>query len=67
MTIYNTRQAAKFLGLKPSTLEVWRSRGGAELPFVKLGRTVRYREIDLLNFINGNIRQNTSQNEGLRS
>lgn len=43
--------AAKYLGIKPETLAVWRSTGRYNLPFVKVGRWVRYREEDVLAFI----------------
>jgi len=39
-------EAAEYLGLKPQTLAVWacRQEGPA---YVKVGRSVRYRQIDL--------------------
>ncbi|MGI8896133.1 MAG: helix-turn-helix domain-containing protein [Casimicrobiaceae bacterium] len=40
----DTRAAADYLGLRPSTLEVWRCTGRYELPFEKVGRSVRYRK-----------------------
>ena len=39
----DTRAAAAYLGLAPSTLEIWRSTGRYALPFEKHGRMVRYR------------------------
>ena len=41
---YDTPAAASYLQVKPSTLEVWRSTGRYELPFEKIGRSVRYRK-----------------------
>ena len=35
----------------PNTLAVWRSTGRYNLPFVKIGRLVKYREADLVAFI----------------
>lgn len=59
-TIFTTREAASMLGLKPSTLEVWRCRGGGPT-FIKYGgKAVRYRQEDLDAFINQNRRTNTS-------
>jgi predicted DNA-binding transcriptional regulator AlpA len=41
-------ESAKFLGLKnPKTLAVWRSTKRYPIPYVKLGRMVRYRKKDL--------------------
>lgn len=45
------KQAAAALGVKPSTLAVWRSTGRYDLPFAKVGRLVRYRLADLAKFI----------------
>lgn len=43
--------AAAFLGVKPGTLDVWRSTGRYSIPFVKVGRLVRYKRADLQAFI----------------
>lgn len=40
-------QAAEMIGLQPGTLTNWRSRGVYGLPFVKVGRLVRYRRSDV--------------------
>ena len=45
------KQAASALGVKASTLAVWRSTGRYNLPFAKVGRLVRYRLADLARFI----------------
>ncbi len=37
-------EAAERLGLKPQTLTVWRSTRRYELPYIKCGRSVRYTE-----------------------
>lgn len=44
-------EAARYLGLRPATLEAWASRGSVLLPFSKLGRAVRYRKSDLDAFV----------------
>jgi len=48
----NERDAADLLGLRPPTLRAWRfqRRGPA---FVRLGRSVRYKRADLLEFLDG--------------
>lgn len=43
--------AAAALDTTPGTLSVWRSTGRYKLPFVKIGRKVRYRVGDLRAFI----------------
>lgn len=45
------RQAADTLGVKTSTLAVWRSTGRYNLPFLKVGRLVKYRVSDLAEFL----------------
>jgi excisionase family DNA binding protein len=46
-----TQQAADYLGIKDSTLTVWRCRRTYEIPFVKVGSKVRYRKTDLDDFL----------------
>lgn len=40
-------QAAEKIDVSPGTLSVWRSTGRYRLPFIKVGRKVRYRASDL--------------------
>jgi excisionase family DNA binding protein len=40
--LVDEREAAEILGTAPGTLSVWRSTGRYNLPFVKVGRKVRY-------------------------
>lgn len=40
--LVNEREAAEILDVSPGTLSVWRSVGRYGLPFVKVGRKVRY-------------------------
>lgn len=49
--------AAKKLGLSPSTLAAWRSRGNKGLPYHKIGNKVFYLEKDVLAFIGKNRRK----------
>ena len=42
----DTRQAAELTGITASTLECWR-RDGDGPPYVKFGRMVKYRRVDL--------------------
>jgi predicted site-specific integrase-resolvase len=45
------KQVARLLGLSPHTLAVWRSSGRVRIPYVKLGRAVRYRREVVLDVI----------------
>jgi len=40
-------EAAQYVGVRPQTLATWASSGRYGLPFVKCGRSVRYRRADL--------------------
>ncbi len=44
--LLTTEEAARILGVKPQSLAVWRLHG-ENLPFVKVGRLVRYRRSDI--------------------
>ena len=59
-----TREAAAYMGLKDNTLEIWRLRGTGP-KFVKFGRAVRYRIADLEKYIEGQIRQSTSEKKAV--
>lgn len=47
-------QAAEMLGLRPQTLAVWRCTGRGGLPYVQLGRAIRYRASDVEAYIAAN-------------
>lgn len=50
----DTDAAANYLGLQKTTLETWRSTKRVELPYVRLGRAIRYRQTDLDSFLADN-------------
>ena len=58
--LVDEREAAKILDAKPSTLSVWRSTGRYCLPFVKIGRKVRYRRSDLAAWLERRTRESGS-------
>jgi len=45
------QEAAAFLGLSVATLNTWRCTKRYNLPFVKIGGSVRYMEADLQKFV----------------
>jgi excisionase family DNA binding protein len=57
--VLDTREAAKYVGLAPSTLETLRVRGGGPR-FLKIRRAVRYRFDDLEAWLSGCERRSTS-------
>ncbi len=56
--LLDEKQAATLLNVKPGTLSVWRSTGRYAIPFVKVGRSVRYRLSDLQAWIEGRTQAN---------
>lgn len=52
-------EAAKYLGLKKNTLALWASLKRYDLPYIKVGRLVKYRLSDLEDFINSRERSHT--------
>lgn len=49
--------AAAMLDVSRGTLSVWRSTGRYSLPFVKIGRKVRYRRTDVLAWLEKRVRE----------
>ncbi|WP_041388845.1 helix-turn-helix domain-containing protein [Polaromonas sp. JS666] len=47
----NEAESAEFLGVKPTTLQIWRCTKRYPLPYIKVGRLVRYRQSDLEAFL----------------
>ncbi len=53
-SLLNRKEAAEFLGVVPHTLEVWATTKRYPLPYVRIGRLVKYRYSDLLAFVERN-------------
>lgn len=49
--LLNSDQAAAYIGVSPGTLEVWRCTKRYQIPFIKVGRLVRYRRSELDSFL----------------
>ena len=54
-------EAAALLKLQPGTLATWRVRGRPHLPFVRVGRCVRYRQQDISAFIEGHLHRSAGE------
>lgn len=52
-------QVSTQLRITPETLQTWRSCGRYDLPYVKVGRLIRYRSVDLHRFISDRTRSHT--------
>ena len=55
--LVDEKEAAQFLDNSPGTLSVWRSTGRYNLPFIKIGRNVRYRRSDLIAWLEKRTRE----------
>lgn len=56
--LLSRKAAAKYLGVAAQTLAQWACTGRYNLPFVKIGRSVKYRQSALDTFISSRTRQN---------
>jgi hypothetical protein len=48
-------EAARFLNIRPQSLSNWRCTKKVSIPFIKIGRCVRYRVSDLQAFLEHNL------------
>lgn len=55
--LLDDKAAAELLDVSPGTLAVWRSTGRYSLPFLKVGRKVRYRRESLLAWLESRTRE----------
>ncbi|MDU0355802.1 helix-turn-helix domain-containing protein [Paraglaciecola aquimarina] len=44
-------QVAEILGVSSGTLAVWRSNGACQIPYIKVGRCVRYKRSVIESFL----------------
>jgi len=51
-TLLTENEAAAYLDVTTGTLAVWRSTGRYKIPFIKVGRNVRYKQDDLDAWLN---------------
>ena len=54
--LLSRREAALYLGISEQTLAIWKCTGRYQLPFVKIGRLIKYKVSDLDAFIAHNWR-----------
>lgn len=52
--LLNETEAARIIRITPGTLRAWRSRGGPAIPYIRIGRSIRYRLEDLKAFVDAN-------------
>lgn len=60
--LLNTVEAADYIGVRTGTLESWRVNKTYNLPYIKVGRLVKYRVSDLNDFLDrGRIESKVSE------
>lgn len=59
--LLTTKEAAALMQMSFKTLEAWRLTGihGDKLPYIKVGRSVRYRQSDIMQFLDASVRTHT--------
>lgn len=50
-TLMSRKEAAEYLGVKEQTLACWATTKRYDLPYIKIGRLVKYRRADVERFI----------------
>ncbi|NUZ06742.1 helix-turn-helix domain-containing protein [Piscinibacter koreensis] len=55
--LLTSEDVAARLRVSPATVTTWRSRGSQAIPFIKVGRLVRYRASDLAAYLEGRSRE----------
>ena len=58
--LLNNAATAELLGIRPNTLEIWRTKGEGPA-YKKLGRAVRYVEAEVIAWLDAQTHTNTSQ------
>ena len=58
--LIDCQETAEILGISKSALEAWRTTGRYQLPFIKVGRNVRYRRSDVLEWLDSRTRASGS-------
>ena len=58
--LFDTTEAAVFVGVKTGTLEIWSSTGRGGIPYIKVGRLVKYRKSALIAFLDEQTRTQTA-------
>lgn len=57
--LLDNKTTAEVLGVSPATLDIWRCTGRYGLPFIKVGRKVRYKAEDIRAFLESRTRLHT--------
>lgn len=53
--LLSTKQAAKYLGVSIHSIHRYKAKASGALRFCRVGRSIKFRKIDLIDFTNGKI------------
>lgn len=59
--LLNTEEASQYLGVTRDTLAIWRTTRRYELPYIKVGRLVKYRLTDLDEWLNNRTKEKNNE------
>ena len=51
ITLLNPKETSEFIGITVATLAVWRTTKRYNIPYIKVGRLIKYRERDLIQWL----------------
>lgn len=63
-TLYTAGEVSRMLKLHPQTLKTWRMTGKG-IPFVKIGKRVGYRHVDVIHFVESRVCRNNKEAEAI--
>lgn len=49
--LLTTKEAAELMGIKENTLTIWRNTDRQHIPYIKIGRAIRYKRSDIVKFL----------------
>ncbi|MHA1540782.1 MAG: helix-turn-helix domain-containing protein [Alphaproteobacteria bacterium] len=55
--LFTTKETSQYIGITQGTLAVWRTTKRYKIPYIKIGRLVKYRKSDLDTWIESRTQQ----------
>jgi hypothetical protein len=65
--LLSSKEAARKIKIAPQTLNSWRSSRRVEIPYIKVGRKVLYRQSDISDFLTSSTHGTASQIAGVQA
>ena len=58
-------EVSQIIGITPESLSVWRCTARYQIPYIKIGSRVRYRESDIMNWLNQRTQNKGDEHEDI--